>query len=895
MLAFLRFFVYWLTRFLLSLRYRTHIQGLEKLVLENFSKKSGILFLPNHPAEIDPVIVSIALWRKFSPRPLVVEWVYNLPVVHYLIVLMKGIFVPDLEVNGSHFKLRKAEESFQEIVDGLKRRENFLFYPAGRLKKTPHEILGGTSGIHKLIEACPDVNIVLVRTTGLWGSSFSKGITLDLDFYKTAIEAVWAIIKNFIFFIPKRHIDIEFVPNPKDFPYCASRTEMNEYLERFYNPPNPDGSIGEPLNLVSLSMWSQKVPLPIPSKMEDINLDEISDRIKLHVQEELGRIAKCLRSEVSSDMRLFADLRFDSLDTQEVVTFLQENYGARNIRPKDLVTVAKVMQIASDSEKHQEVEVNNEDVSVAWGKYEIDEECLIPEGENIGEVFIRMACARSEKLSCADATMGQLTYRKFLRIVIILAKRLKKISEERIGILMPSTVIVNAMILACLLARKIPVMINWTVGKGHIQSLLSHTHIKTVLSSKKFLEALTNIDLDKVHDLILPIEDLKKKISIWQKIKGNRLSKMNANAIIKYFGLQQVSKDDRAVILFTSGSEKLPKGVPLTHENLLSNIKAAMIRAKPRLDDVVLAFLPPFHSFGFAVTGLLPLISGMRVIYYSNPTHYKSMAALIKKWNITFICGAPTFLKGIFNSADKETFKTLRIVVSGAEKAPKSLIELMMGMNSKVIFIEGYGITECSPILTLNIPNTPPKGVGPPLSDIEICIIDIKSDRIVPFGKEGHVLARGPNIFKGYLSNEESPFIIINDRQWYKTGDLGFLDTDGSLTLTGRLKRLVKVGAEIVSLSALENALTKAVIDKAWASYNNGPPLAVCSKEKEDTRPEIHIFMTFDATIEEMNKLVRKGGFSNLYRISQINTIKTIPLMATGKIFYRKLEERLNN
>ena len=205
--------------------------------------------------------------------------------------------------------------------------------------------------------------------------------------------------------------------------------------------------------------------------------------------------------------------------------------------------------------------------------------------------------------------------------------------------------------------------------------------------------------------------------------------------------------------------------------------------------------------------------------------------------------------------------------------------------------IEGYGIIECSPILTANRFYGKHKGVGQPLPGIDICIVHPETSQDLPIGTDGLILARGPNIFSGYLNKDVvSPFLDHNGKKWYKTGDLGNLDVDNYLTISGRLKRFIKVGGEMVSLGSIEDALLQTAIKKGWPTAEEGPSLAICAKEIPGEKPKIFLFTRFDANLDDINTSLKESGFSNLVRISSVQQLSEIPIMGTGKVNYRALE-----
>ncbi len=390
----------------------------------------------------------------------------------------------------------------------------------------------------------------------------------------------------------------------------------------------------------------------------------------------------------------------------------------------------------------------------------------------------------------------------------------------------------------------------------------------------------------------MTLEDIRRKFSLIDKLKAFVRSRLSTNSLLKLFHVQNQAKTSQAVLLFTSGTESMPKGVPLTHENILSNQQGAVDEVKLFKDDILLGILPPFHAFGFTVTGLLPLLTGIRVAYFPDPTDGKGVARALSRWKATLTCGTPAFLKNILRSAHPEQLTALRICFTGAEKAPQDLFQIVNRLGNCRL-IEGYGITECSPILTVNLTGDQAKGVGKPLPKTDLCVVKIETHELLPQGQQGLILARGPNIFNGYLNKGlSSPFILINGQPWYSTGDLGFLDTEGSLILSGRLKRFIKIGGEMISLAAIEDALQKTIGQRS-GMHEEGPILAVCAKEEPGEKTKIFVFSRFSATLEEVNRSLKEAGFSNLVKVYKVQQLAEIPLMGSGKINYRALENQL--
>lgn len=888
--------------FILRFRYRITIKGLEKLNEKTLKKEGGILFLPNHPAVfIDPVLAVLSPWPKFAIRPMVVEYMYYTPIIHWFMRFINAVPVPNFDVSSNSMKRKKNKEVFNGLIKDLKQGDHFLVYPAGRLKYTQFEAIGGASGVYTILQDAPEANIVLVRIKGLWGSSFSRALTgKSPSMFKMILQGIKNTLKNLIFFNPRRHVVIEFEPAPADFPWKASKIELNKWLENYYN--RPDGMSpqkgkypGESLILVPYSAWNKKlseVTIPPVEDLSRISIADISPNIKQKILHKIAEMQNISETMIKPDMNLSSDLGMDSLDIAELTVFLQDQFDIEAVPSIEMTTVGKLMAIASKqivvSEQSDEEE---KDIS-KWKEPSPKGLAAIPSGQTVPEVFLNICMQKKNHFACGDMRTGIMTYSSLKLRAILLAEKIRHTPGKYVGIMLPASIAVNLLIFACHLAGKVPVMINWTVGPRHLETVVRLSQIKVVYTSWAFLDKLHHVELTGIEDLLLALEDFRVQISISDKIRAWFRSKKDTKSLMKTFGLEKITKEDEAVLLFTSGTENMPKGVPLTHENLLSNLRAGLETIEITSNDVLYGILPPFHSFGFYI-GILGILAGIKTAYFPDPTDGPRLAKGFEKWGITIICGAPTFIKGMLKSATSEQLKTMRLCITGAEKSPPDLLQLLSSLGKLPCFLEGYGITECSPVLTFTRPNKPLVGVGQPLKGIELLIVSPEDNTPLPIGKRGHILARGPNIFKGYLGQTAvSPFVSIEGKEWYKTGDLGFLDKEGNLTISGRIKRFVKIGAEMISLASIENALLEMASKKGWSPEEEGAILAICAKETPDEKVKVFLFSKFEATTEEINKSLKESGFSNLVKVTSVIHLPEIPLMGTGKINYRALESQ---
>lgn len=891
-------------RLFLRLRYRIRVKGLETLTPEALNRKGGVLFLPNHPAALaDPAIVALSVFPKFPIRPLIVEYMYFTPGVHAAMKYLNAIPVPNFESSNNSLKRKRHDMVLNEVIKGLKEGQHFLLYPAGRLKHTQIEKIGGSSATQKIISETPEANVVLVRIKGLWGSSLSRAQTGEVpDLLSTLKRHIWTVLKNLIFFVPKREVLVELEPAPKNFPYEASRLEMNRWLENYYN--RPDGLTeqkgeypGESLILTSYSFWKKELPAiynPVAEADHHIvHIEGIDYKIQDKVLQKLEDLTEIKKEKISPSMSLSSDLGLDSLDTSELAMFINDSFDTGPIPVTELTHVNKVMAIAAKQVKIKEKEEEAQADMNKWMFKGERKTAATFEGKTMIEVFFNASSKLKNQPIYADARSGILDYSRMRLAVCLLAEQIRHMPGKYIGILLPASVGAFLCTFAIQLAGKIPIMINWTIGPRHIRSIQELTDVQSVLTSWAFLERLDEVDLTGIDDKLVMLETMRRELSIGDKLRAFTRSKRSNQAIMKIFGVDKLTKDDIAVILFTSGSESMPKGVPLSHDNILSNQRSALTVVEMYTDDVIFSFLPPFHTFGFGVTGTIGLLAGIRTAFYPDPTDGKGLAKNFETWNCTVSVGAPSFIKALLKAATPKQLEKMRLCITGAEKTPQELIDLVAQFGKEKCLVEGYGITECSPIIAGNLYGRPLQGVGKPIPICDVIVVHPETHEKLPQGQEGLFLVRGPNVFKGYINKDiPSPFIEIDGKQWYNTGDIGYLDDDGFMHISGRKKRFIKVGGEMVSLLAIETALVSSAEKKKWLIKDEGPALAIIAKENPGARPEVILISTFDTDVDEANQTLRVCGFSNLIRISEVVKVKEIPIMGTGKTNYRVLEEK---
>lgn len=878
------FLFYWPFRFLLSLRYRIEVRGLKEL----FDQGRGILFCPNHPAEIDPLILMAVLLPKYRPRPLVVEHFYYQKGIRFFVELVRALPLPSTDV-GNQWKVRQIEKLKNRINRRLAKGENFLIYPSGRLMRKGEEIIGGASFVPDLIREKQDTQLVLIRTTGLWGSTFSRAITgFSPDFGKTLFHGFKVLLKNGIFFAPRRKVVVEIEQAPQDLPKGKEKMQINRYLENWYNKHGP-----QPFVQVSFAFWTEEYPdvtaQQIPDSMEEEV--EVSEEKRAQILGYLSKMTRRSLSDLKPEVHLFNDLGLDSLDVAQIRTFLEEQFDISHLGAWQLQTIHDVMQAAGGKVKEAEEGREPEKKTSKWPHESSRPSLEIPKAQTIQEVFL-LSCERmGEHTACADNLAGVFSYNKFKRTALALSLEIKKMPSDSIGILLPSSVVAYATICATLLAGKVPVMLNWTTGSRNLEHAQEMCELKVVLSSFRFLSRLEYVDLGKVDDALIFLEKIRSSISPATKLRAWMMSCFSAKTLMRF--LPSLPKEsDPAVVIFTSGTETLPKGVPLTHRNILSNQRNALAAVDLRASDTLHGVLPPFHSFGFSVTGLLPLLAGLRAYYGPDPTDGRAMAGDIEHWHPTLLCCAPSFVMGMLRVAEEGQLKSLRMVVTGAEKAPEELYHTLTAKGKVVL--EGYGISECGPIVTLEREGESHHGVGRAIAETELIVIDPETEEVLDAGETGEICIHGPSIFQGYLGIKKDPFIKRKGKLWYRSGDRGKIEPDGTLVLTGRLKRFVKIGGEMVSLGGLEEDLGGICREKGYLKgEKEGTPLAIAVAGRESEKPQIVLFTTFQADRDQLNTALKAMGHGRLIKLSEVRKIDEIPMTGTGKTHYRMLEEML--
>jgi acyl-[acyl-carrier-protein]-phospholipid O-acyltransferase/long-chain-fatty-acid--[acyl-carrier-protein] ligase len=492
--------------------------------------------------------------------------------------------------------------------------------------------------------------------------------------------------------------------------------------------------------------------------------------------------------------------------------------------------------------------------------------------------FIRVAKKFGEKKAIVDRTReSELSYSKTLIASMMLAKRFKAYDDGDVGIMVPTSAGSFLATLGVLMAGKTPVMINYSTGAAeNCEYAQNKVGFKTILTSRALCE---KIKCPHVEGMVY-LEDILESISLLgDKLPAALKSKLSAEAIIKR--LPPTDIDDNVVILFTSGSEKDPKAVQLTHRNIGSNIRDVLEVMKLSDKDVIMSILPMFHVFGYTVDFWLPILTGMTAITYANPLDYKIIPKIMKEQKVTMIAATPVFFLGYLRESDPGDFETVRLAVAGADKTPDSLREGYMTKH-KIELLEGYGTTETSPVISVNRPEmNRPGSIGTVLPSVRVKIADMDSGKELPAGKEGKILVKGDLVMKGYYDDIEETSLRIEDG-WYDTGDMGFIDKDGFLWHRGRLKRFVKIGGEMVSLVRTESVLQDLLPE--------GENCCIVELPDSVKGAKLVAAVTADINEKEIIKKLRKK-LPAIAVPSQFVRFDDLPKMGSGKVDFRTVTD----
>ncbi len=492
--------------------------------------------------------------------------------------------------------------------------------------------------------------------------------------------------------------------------------------------------------------------------------------------------------------------------------------------------------------------------------------------------FIQTAKKHSHRIAVYDkATNVDYTYGRMLIASLILKEHLGKIPGKYLGIMLPTSMGGMLGVLGTLMNGKIPVMINYATGAiENCRYARQKCNFKTIITSKKLLDKL---NLQPIDNMVF-VEDILASVTTLAKLKAALISKLPYSALSML--VHNGPENEVSVILFTSGSEKEPKAVQLSHKNILQNVDAVPKMVHLDHNDVFMSILPMFHVFGLTVQFWLPVILGSAMVTYPNPLEYKTVSDLCREYKATFISATPSFFYGYMQKSNPGDFSTIKFAIAGADKLPDKIYEGFMKKHNIPIF-EGYGATETSPVISVNYPGVHKLGsIGKVIPGVQVRIVDINTDKILGPNQEGKILVKGDNVMEGYLGDLEETSLRIHNG-WYDTGDIGMIDDDGFLWHKGRLKRFVKVGGEMISLVKVENVLSSllpenvicCVVDVPNPTKGADVVAAVANGDFDKA-----------ALLKQLKKELPAIAVPREFYV-----IEDIPMMASGKVNFREVEK----
>ena len=871
----LRWFLWALLRFLLSLRYKVRVNGKREV----FQKPGPYLFLPNHPSLVDPPNIIVHLWPTFRMRPLLLETNFQNPVLGPFAWFLRAIRLPDL-TKASAEDRRRTQQAVDEVVAALKAGENVILWPSGRISRDGSEQLGGARAAADVLAAMPNVTVVLVRTRGLAGSMFGWADGKPRPILSILARGFGLLLANLIFFTPRRRVTVTleaFTPDARPEP---TREKINPWLERWYNADTPrEAPTYVPRHFLFAPRTHEFPPPPPPTEFDLSKVKPETRAIVAQLIEE--KIKRPLAASENTAEATFMNLGMDSLDAMEVTHAVEQRFGFNSEAIP--TSIGALWALAEGLQEKSPPKPP----PPGWFDPVPDNEPLSIPGETVAEAFLNQAFARRKMVIVADDLAGGVTYEKLIVGASAMAARFRDIAAPNVGLMLPASVACDLAFLGLHLAGKLPVVLNWTTGPGNLAHAAKVMQLTHVVTSKAFVDRV-QVEVAGVRYLFL--EDLRTGMGKFELLR--RL------LAVRWFGgsfkknlLATTERDPEkpAVVLFTSGSEKAPKAVPLTHRNIISDQRACLAALKISRNNSAIGFLPMFHSFGMTVTGLMPLFVGVRIVHHPDPTDAGGIVRKIASYKPTLLAGTPTFLGFILDRAQPGDLGSLRIAVVGAEKPPAQMFEKAKKLAPNAVLLEGYGITECSPVVAVNRPeNVKPGTVGEPLAGVEVCATDLETGEVLPRGKMGMLHVAGPIVFGGYIAYDgPPPFAEFGGKKWYVTGDLAELDPAGSIVFHGRLKRFLKAGGEMISLPALEEPFAK-----KYPPTDDGPRVAVEGIETPDGR-RIVLFTTEPITLREANALLQEEGFRGVMRLDEVRKMDKLPVLGTGKTDYKVLRAQI--
>ncbi|WP_428024140.1 acyl-[ACP]--phospholipid O-acyltransferase [Arcobacter sp.] len=567
------------------------------------------------------------------------------------------------------------------------------------------------------------------------------------------------------------------------------------------------------------------------------------------------------------------------------------------------VTVSFGKRVKKEKANIINIKQNIVDLStVAWQEH-------ISNLASLNEVIFDRLKSIGNKMIFADSTGVNLSGHKFLTASILFKNLLKKeIKEECVGLLLPSSSAGAFINYSCLMMGKTVVNLNYTSELNSIKEAIALSQIKTIVASKKFISKLETkgIDIKEIFELVdvIYVEDLKQKIKKLDGLITLASIKLLPSFILKPIFLTKTQKDDTVMILFSSGSEDTPKGIELSGDNILGNSQQIVTILNASDEDMIVGSLPLFHAFGIVVTTFLPLIEGIKCVAHPDPTDGFGLGKLVNEYKATIMCGTSTFFRLYTKNpkVNKMMFDSLRLVVAGAEKLRNEVrIEFKKKFEKEIL--EGYGTTETSPVAACNLPDTVNQDgtiqlghklgtIGMAIPGTVIKIVNPDTYKELGVNEEGMIVISGIQVMKGYLKNSLKTSQVlkkIDGKTYYITGDKGKIDKDGFITIVDRYSRFAKLGGEMISLSLVEDKISKIL----HLDENSEIDFMITSIDDEKKGEKIVLLISHveQSDIIKLKEEIIKSFDNKLMIPTSIKIVDDIPKLGSGKKDFKKAKK----
>jgi acyl-[acyl-carrier-protein]-phospholipid O-acyltransferase/long-chain-fatty-acid--[acyl-carrier-protein] ligase len=504
--------------------------------------------------------------------------------------------------------------------------------------------------------------------------------------------------------------------------------------------------------------------------------------------------------------------------------------------------------------------------------------------------FITTAKHHWSQVCMADSTGASLTYGRALASSIALSRwiRRRSANDAMIGVMLPSSVAGALANIAVLLAGKVPVNLNFMAGREALAYAIDQCEIRTILTSRVFLSKLK---IPQTPDMLC-FEDVTREMTGIEKALAALTALLPARVLCALYRDRGHTSEALATVIFSSGSTGVPKGVMLSHQNILSNVEALTQIFEVTAADRIMGVLPFFHSFGLTATLWFPLVSGFGASYHPNPLDAKTIGEMVATHKATILISTPTFYAAYLRKCSVEEFASLRLAVTGAEKLRDALATAFKDKYG-LDLLEGYGCTEMGPVVSVNLPDVVDGSetqtgrkrgsVGHPLPGVAVKVVDPNTGDAMPVDTEGLLLAKGPNRMLGYLNEPEKTSEVFRNG-WYVTGDIAALDDDGFIRITDRLSRFSKIGGEMVPHLKIEEAINQILGDQA----------VVVTSVPDEQKGErlIALYTVKHVTPEELWSTVSHTDLPKLWipKRESFYYIEAIPALGTGKVDLRQVK-----